>query len=63
MMHTVLGIVVLVSCFVHDSTTELQEDKAMNVQGIKLIEPRYEKNGLRGFRPGPTQTRLYNHRR
>ena len=24
-------------------------------------EPRCEKTGLRGFRPGPTQTRLYNH--
>ena len=22
-------------------------------------EPRYEKSGLRGFRPGPTQTRLH----
>ena len=26
-------------------------------------EPRCEKTGLRGFRPGPTQTRLYSHRR
>ena len=26
-------------------------------------EPRCEKTGLRGFRPGPTQTRLYNHTR
>ena len=26
-------------------------------------EPRCEKTGLRGFRPGPTQTKLYNHRR
>ena len=25
------------------------------------IEPRCEKTGLRGFRPGPTQTGLYNH--
>ena len=24
-------------------------------------EPRYEKTGLRGFRPGPTQAELYNH--
>ena len=24
-------------------------------------EPRSEKTGLRGFRPGPTQTRLYSH--
>ena len=26
-----------------------------------LIEPRSEKTGLRGFRPGPTQTGLYSH--
>ena len=26
-------------------------------------EPRSEKTVLRGFRPGPTQTRLYNHTR
>ena len=26
-------------------------------------EPRREKTGLRGFRPGPTQTGLYNHTR
>ena len=26
-------------------------------------EPRSEKTGLRGFRPGPTQTKLYRHRR
>ena len=30
---------------------------------IALNEPRCEKTSLRGFRPGPTQTRLYNHRR
>ena len=27
----------------------------------KANEPRCEKTGLRGFRPGPTQTRLCNH--
>ena len=26
-------------------------------------EPRREKTSLKGFRPGPTQTRLYKHRR
>ena len=26
-------------------------------------EPHCEKNGLRGFRPGPIQTRLYSHMR
>ena len=29
----------------------------------KRNEPRCEKTGLRGFRPSPTQTRLYSHRR
>ena len=27
------------------------------------LEPRSEKTGLRGFRPGPTQTKLYDHTR
>ena len=29
----------------------------------KSYEPRCEKTGLRGFRPGPTQTGMYSHRR
>ena len=29
---------------------------------LSIYEPRCEKTGLRGFRPGPTQTRLYSHR-
>ena len=29
----------------------------------RKFEPRCEKTGLRGFRPGPTQTGLYSHRR
>ena len=28
-----------------------------------VYEPHCEKTGLRGFRPGPTQTRRYNHTR
>ena len=28
-----------------------------------INEPRCEKTSLRGFRPGPTQTGLYSHRR
>ena len=28
-----------------------------------LFEPRREKTALRDFRPGPTQTGLYSHRR
>ena len=37
----------------------------LNVKSLKRSrnEPRYEKTGLRGFRPGPTQTGLCNHRR
>ena len=27
-----------------------------------ILEPRHEKTGLRGFRPGPTQTGLFSHR-
>ena len=30
---------------------------------LLLNEPRSEKTDLRGFRPGPTQTGLYNNRR
>ena len=30
---------------------------------VILNEPRSEKTGLRGFRPGPTRTGLYSHRR
>ena len=36
----------------------------MATKGFALeMEPRCEKTGLRGFRPGPTQTRLYSHTR
>ena len=34
-----------------------------SLTSIRQNEPRCEKTGLRGFRPGPTQTRLYNHTR
>ena len=36
-------------------------DPVYNMETV--FEPRCEKTGLRGFRPGPTQTRLYSHRR
>ena len=32
------------------------------LQCHKTFEPRCEKTGLRGFRPGPTQTGLCSHR-
>ena len=34
----------------------------MSVQYTAIFEPRRQKTGLRGFRPGPTQTVLYSHR-
>ena len=59
-----------------DNTAEVEEDeeaeeeedadgivKRLDTTGSKYkieIEPRCEKTGLRGFRPGPTQTGLYN---
>ena len=36
-------------------------DSQLNQSGS--YEPRYEKNGLRGFCTGPTQTGLYNQRK
>ena len=36
---------------------------SFSVLSACLFEPRCEKTGLRGFRPGPTHTRLYNYTR
>ena len=33
------------------------------LSGSGTFEPRCEKSGLRGFRPGPTQTGLYSYRK
>ena len=54
----------------------MRKTERMSINGEKLTandqsdknfvfinEPRSEKTGLRGFRPGPTQTGLYGHRR
>ena len=38
-------------------------DNDGKVQSSHMTAPRCEKTGLRGFRPGPTQTGLYCHRR
>ena len=35
----------------------------LDVSQVAIFEPRSEKTGLRGFRPGLTQTRLYSHSR
>ena len=32
----------------------------IGLRGVAAYEPHCEKTGLRGFRPGPTQTRLYS---
>ena len=37
------------------------ENKGADQLRSYLNEPRCEKTGLGGFRPGPTQTGLYNH--
>ena len=34
-----------------------------HIRKSSIDEPRCEKTGLRGFLPGPTQIRLYSHRR
>ena len=34
-----------------------------SLYNLSLYEPRCEKTGLGGFRPGPTQTSLYSQRR
>ena len=52
-----------------NAKTQVSFIKMMNTSdmegalALSLNEPRYEKNGLRGFRPGLTQTGLYSHRR
>ena len=40
-----------------------EEEKRILSEGKSIYEPRCEKTGFRGFPPGPTQTRLYSHRR
>ena len=42
---------------------QISNKTGFQVQVQFLFEPRCEKNGLRGFRPGPTQTGLYSHKR
>ena len=39
------------------------EDYATQKQDIYILEPVHEKTNNLGFRPGPTQTSLYSHRR
>ena len=56
---------------VQSTTTEQQQQQPEDTRDVKIQrtvtqvgnEPRREKTGLRGFRPGPAQTTLYSHRR
>ena len=45
----------------HDDLFTIVKKRKLLIASVP--EPRYEKTGLRGFRPGPTQTGLYSHRR
>ena len=56
------------TCKVFDSPHRIESTSASEVVGkvgtcTVLNVPRCEKTGLQGFRPGPTQTGLYSHRR
>ena len=44
------------------SRIQMYENPSLKKKSVQF-EPRCEKTGLRGFRPGPTQTGLYSHRR
>ena len=48
---------------IHFEEASSSVKKGESMDGMLQLEPRCEKTGLRGFRPGPTQTGLYNHRR
>ena len=41
----------------------LKKVNSSGFRGKLAFEPRSEKTGLRGFRPGPTQTGLHSHKR
>ena len=46
------------------STTCIKQESSVQNHfeySLSLYEPRCEKTGLRGFRPGLTQTELYKH--
>ena len=48
---------------IHTRYYKLPQGGLLRNSAVRIIEPRSEKTSLRGFRPGPTQTGLYNHRR
>ena len=44
-----------------ENITRYGQDETQPSFLVRTYEPRSEKTGLRGIRPGPTQTGLYNH--
>ena len=66
MIYFVMPILLLVCLkvnLVRLYTMVVEERTIFSAIDYSLFEPRSEKTGLRGFRPGSTQTRLYGHRR
>ena len=64
MRKSVYGFSVKVQNKLGCTTTE--DDKMLfqlEISDLLVNEPRCEKTGLRGFRPGPKQTRLHSDRR
>ena len=55
-----LGVLLWAEPFIIETTQILI---VKNIRITFSFEPRRQKTGLRGFRPGPTQTGLYSHRR
>ena len=69
-MHVLLSLTqyFLEAVIVPDSnryTSSLYKSTFICIHNLQhdINEPRCEKTGLQGFRPGPTQTRLYYHSR
>ena len=60
-MSTIVGILTFI-CRINDWLLCF-DLKFPLILGTSIFEPRCEKTGLRGLRPGPTQTGLYNHTR
>ena len=63
-----IDILVYVSCKFEMYIFKIAQVISENIRNaflyvLSIFEPRCEKTGLRGFRPGPTQTGLCSHRK
>ena len=58
-----VGVPGFLNVYVADSRRSACDVRGGAANRYMLFEPRSEKTGLRGFRPGPTRTGLYSHRR